>query len=187
MASLHDNQWQAIRTAWEYDPDEPSYNAAAQRAGQKFAFAPPGKSSIDARAKREQWQRRGSLHGIVAAAQRKADHMTTSEGVGIANAGKAQASREESEDKRAEVTVRHRTEWRQVAVLRQEALAIRTTDPDGAMAKMRLAKTAAETTGIQQQGERKAWGLDVLMDVGSLKDMTDEQLEAIANGKVARH
>ncbi len=97
----------------------------------------------------------------------------------------AQASRTESEDLRAEVTARHRQEWKQVAILRQEALAVRVSNPDQAMVKAKLAKIVAETTAIQQAGERKAWGLDILVDPGALKDLTDQQLEDIINGKVA--
>ena len=73
----------------------------------------------------------------------------------------------------------------QIAVLRQEALALRHSNLDQAMAKMKWAKTAAQTTAIQQTGERRAWGMDILVDVGSLKDMSDAQLEAIIHGKVS--
>jgi len=67
---------------------------------------------------------------------------------------KEQAAREESEDLRAEVIARHRTEWRQIVALRQEALAIRSNNPHGAFAKSKLAKINAEITAIQQAGER---------------------------------
>ena len=103
----------------------------------------------------------------------------------VPNPAMAQASRTESEDLRAEVTARHRQEWKQVAILRQEALAVRVSNPDQAMVKAKLAKIVAETTAIQQAGERKAWGLDILVDPGALKDLTDQQLEDIINGKVA--
>ena len=80
MARLSREQWQAIRTIWEYDPDQPSYNTAAGRAAKKHQFAPPGKSTIDDRAKKEGWERRGNMTGINAAAQRKADTLTDSNG-----------------------------------------------------------------------------------------------------------
>lgn len=197
MARLTREQWQAIRTIWEYDPDQPTYNAAAGRAAEKYQFAPPGKSTIDDRAKKEHWERRGSMNGINAAAQRKADALTDSYGnrtvpdakkrnfPGTSSPVLVLSSREEAENKRAEANARHRTEWVQIAVLRQEALGLRNSNLDQAIAKMKLAKTAAETTAIQQTGERKAWGMDILVDVGPLKDMTDAQLEAIINGKVA--
>lgn len=179
MATLHDNQWAAIRTAWEFDPDEPSYNVAAARAGEKFHFAPPAKSSIDARAKRENWIRRGNLNGINSAAQRKADTKTTSDGTSVANAGKAQASREESEDVRAEVLVRHRSEWPAITAMVKEVIDTRNTDPPGAFSKAKLAKTAAETLKIKQDGERKAWGLDEVQNVGDLSNLSDAELEAM--------
>ncbi len=196
IARLSRQQWQAIRTIWEYDPDQPSYNAAAGRATEKYQFAPPSKSTIDDRAKKEGWQRHGSLNGINAAAHRKADTLIDFNGNRTVPDGKAgrflnapepglvQSSRQESENKRAEVNARHRTEWQNVAVLRQEAVAIRNSNPDGAMAKARLAKITAEVTAIQQTGERKAWGLDIQVDMGSMNEMSDEQLEAIIHGKV---
>jgi len=191
MSRLTQDQWKAIRTCWEYDPDEPTYNQAAGRASEKFKFHAPGKTTIESRAKKEGWERRGSLNGINAAAQRKADAMTDSAGNRTASDGKSDASdpklahssREDAENKRAEVTARHRTEWANVAVLRQEALNIRNSNPDGAMVKIKLAKLTAETTAIQQAGERKAWGLDILVDPGALKDLSDAELEAIINGK----
>lgn len=196
MARLNSAQWQAIRTVWEYDPDEPSYNVAAARAAAKKNMAPPSKSTIDDRAKKEGWQRHGNLNGINAAAHRKADTLIDSNGnrtVPDAQTGDFSnapepalllASRQESEDKRAEVTARHRIEWRQIAVLRQEAVNLRNTNLDLALLKIKLAKTTAQTTSIQQTGERKAWGLDILVDVGSIKDLSDEQLAAIIHGKV---
>ena len=195
MARLNSAQWEAIRTVWVYDPDDPSYNVAAARAAVKHDLAPPSKSTIDEKAKKQGWQRHGNLNGINAAAHRKADTLIDCNGNRTApdaktgiffNApepGLVQSSRQESENKRAEVNSRHRTEWLNIAVLRQEALTIRNTNPDGAMAKIKLAKIAAETTSIQQAGERKAWGLDIQVDMGSMKDLSDGQLEEIINGK----
>lgn len=193
MARLSADQWQAIRTSWEYDPDEPTFNEAARRASSKHNFVSPPKSSIDFRAKKDGWERRGSMNGIVSAAHRKADGMVKSDGGPVklddkpdaSSAKKEQVARSESEDLRAEVIARHRAEWKQIAVLRQEALSIRANNPDLAFNKSKLAKINAEITAIQQAGERKAWGLDILVDPGSVKDMTDEQLAAIVSGKVA--
>lgn len=199
MARLNDAQWNAIRSVWEYDPDEPSHEVAAARAGKKYQFKPPSKSNVYARCVKDKWERRGSLNGINAAAQRKADSMVSSDGTrneqneqnaagsakqnGVPNPALAQASRTESEDLRAEVNARHRTEWKNVAVLRQEAVALRNTNADQAMFKAKFVKIIAEATAIQQAGERKAWGLDILVDPGAMKDMTDEQLQAIIDGK----
>ncbi|MFD2377828.1 hypothetical protein ACFSTJ_10595 [Ottowia pentelensis] len=98
----------------------------------------------------------------------------------------AQASREESENKRAELDVRHRTEWRQVAVLRQEALSRRHTDPVEAFNRLKVAKITAEITMLQQNGERRAWGMEMSFDSAQLAEMSDAQLEAIAAGKMPR-
>lgn len=200
MARLTPDQWESIRNCWEYDPDAPSHEVAARRAGDKFKFKPPSKSNVHAKCQKDRWERHGSMTGVNLAAHRKADVLVDSSGNRtiqneqnqisgvkpnqVPNLALAQSAREEAEDKRAEVTARHRTEWANVAVLRQEALAIRNSNPDGAMAKMKLAKLAAETTSIQQSGERKAWGLDIQMDVGSLEHLTDKQLEDIVKGKV---
>jgi len=51
------------------------------------------------------------------------------------------------------VRARHRSEWQQVAALRQEALFERKTDPAGAYAKLRSAKLATEITALQPTGE----------------------------------
>ena len=124
MARLSQSQWQAIRSVWEYDPDEPSYEVAASRAGEKHKFKPPSKSNVYAKCAKENWERRGSLNGINSAAQRKADSLVDASGNrtkqngkggsnqnGVLSAALAQSSREESEDKRAEVNARHRQEW----------------------------------------------------------------------------
>jgi len=71
---------------------------------------------------------------------------------------KAEAIDAEAE-KRAAVVSRHRKEWEQVVMLRQEAVSARGTFGP-AFEKARLAKVTAEMTKIQQEGERKAWGLD---------------------------
>lgn len=72
----------------------------------------------------------------------------------------------------AAVRLRHRKEWEQVVALRQEALALRkpdTINPDredinqaqkDSFNAMKLAKITSEVTQIQQQGERKAWGME---------------------------
>lgn len=184
---LSPEQWQSIRTIWEYDPGEPTYRQASGQASDKFKFTAPGKTTVESRAKKEGWQRKSSLNGINVAAQRKADKMSNSDGSAkVSDASdpkKEQAARLESEDLRAEVLIRHRTEWKNVAVLRQEALVIRASNPDNAFTKAKLAKITAEMTMIQQIGERKAWGLDVIVDPRSVKDMSDEELEAAAAGK----
>jgi len=192
-ARLDSAIWEEIRRHWEYDPDEPAYLVAAARAAEKFNFNPPGKSTIDDRAKREKWERRGTLVGVNSSAHRKADKLVNADGSraetgkpdgnpDTSGAQKAQASRAESEDKRAEVLARHRVEWQQVAVLRQEALNRRSVDRTEAFNWSKLAKITAEMTMIQQIGERRAWGLDTT-DATDVSKLTDAQLEALVKAK----
>lgn len=193
---LTPEQWQAVRTIWEYDPDEPSYDVAGARAGEKHSFFVPTRQSIQERAKKEKWERRASLSGINKAAHRKADAMVSSSGETSKpdkpdgkpdgspdTSGKnIQATREDSEDKRAQVLARHRTEWANIGVLLGEAISIRNNDPVRASDKIRFVKTTAEVTKIKQEGERKAWGLDDLADFDPSK-MTDEELDRFIRGR----
>ena len=57
--------------------------------------------------------------------------------------------------RRADVTNRHRDEWDEHKSLVDEAIGLK----DFEIAK--LAKITAETLKIRQEGERKAWGLDI--------------------------
>ena len=202
MARQHLNPlfWAEIRRHWEYDPDSPSYLLACRRAGEKYQFNPPTKAGIAKRATSEGWERRGSMVGVNQAALRRADALVNSDGTpvdapvdgvsspkrGVESARQAQASNDEAVDKRAEVGARHRIEWQQVGVLRQEALAKRHTDPVEALNRLKVAKITAEITTLQQAGERKAWGMEVMIDPADLSSMSDAQLEAIAAGKTPR-
>lgn len=201
MARQHLNPlfWAEIRRHWEYDSDSPSYLLACRRAGEKYDFNPPTKAGIAKRATSEGWERRGSMTGVNQAALRRADALVNSDGTpvdapvdgvsspkrGVESARQAELSNDEAVNKRADVGARHRQEWAQVAVLRQEALRNRVSDPAGALSRMKLAKITAETTALQQAGERKAWGMDI-PDATDMSQMTDAQLEAIAAGKTPR-
>ena len=202
MARLTAEQWRAIRQVWEFDPDQPSYAEAARAAAARHGFAPPSKVAVGNRARAENWERRGSLSGINQAAHRIADRMGArppSGAPGVQGGGTAYRDpaakpdslsaeyeeRREAELKRAEIRLRHRQEWAQVAKLRQEALQVRSDDPDQAFLRLKLAKIAAETTSIQQAGECRAWGMDELIDPARLKSLSDAQLEALVAGKSA--
>lgn len=210
---LTDAEWASIRQVWEYEPTHPSYVQAALLASEKYGFTPPGKSSIADRATKEKWERKGTMAGVNAAAQRKADTLSghpdaqpdgepdasgTKKGVGKPDAPPPspdveQSAREDAENLRAKVLARHRKEWEQVAQLRQEAVKRRhhavenpTGDTKEAFEKAKLAKITAEMTAIQQHGERKAWGLDIVVDPDQLKSMSEEDLALIASGKAPR-
>lgn len=189
MARINVEHWDAIKTVWEYSPDELSYSDSAQKAALKHGFTPPSRQSIAKKAKIDNWQRKSSLAGINQAAHRIADGLVDSNGdkvdavVDGETAIKEQAERSDSEQKRAEVRARHRTEWRQVVTLRQEALVNRTVDPIASFNRMKIAKMTAEVTQLQQAGECKAWGLDELLDPSRLRGLSDEQLEKLAKGE----
>ena len=187
-------QWAAVRLAWEYDVDMPSYDVAAARAAEKLDSTPPSRQAISKRFTRVQklgspWQRCGSLSGINQAAQRKADSLV--DWVNLRNGDRptleppdelraqfTQEVRQESEDKRAAVLARHRDEWRKIIELRREALNL----PDS-FERAKLAKISAEITSIQQAGERKAWGLDDI-HIPDMSRKSDSELRAILDGKL---
>ncbi|WP_432744250.1 hypothetical protein ABXJ76_03815 [Methylobacter sp. G7] len=195
MARLTQKNWQAVRDVWEFDSDQPSMTVASERAGAKFGFKPPPKGTLslhmgnDAKAG-VPWVRRGTMTGIVSAAHRKADHLVNSddeptkmnEKLNAISAKKEQAGRDESEDLRAAVIARHRREWNIVLLLRQEALVDRKVDHKKSFEMSKLAKINAELTKIQQDGERRAWGLDdIAVDVTKL---SDAQLQDLIAGKM---
>lgn len=185
---LKPENWEAIRQVYEYGPDRPSLAECARRAGTLHGFRIPSAVSVYKRSVKEGWQRYGTIAGITQAAQRKADRMVKADG-SPEEADPAPREipsrevREESEDKRAEVLARHRREWRQVVMLRQEAVDVRETDLEDAAARIRFAKQVAETTQIQQAGERKAWGLDDFAQMPDMSQLSDAQLMAFLSSK----
>lgn len=62
---------------------------------------------------------------------------------------------------RDEVLARHRKEWSAPRALAAEATRMRETDPIKAMERAKLGKILAETLKLTQDGERKAFGIDV--------------------------
>ena len=93
-ARLTPEQWQSVRTVWEYDPDEPSLTVAAERAAKKHKFTAPNKSSLSRKMEADvkagqPWERRASLNGINKAAHRKADGMVDSGGNTTQQIGRA--------------------------------------------------------------------------------------------------
>ncbi|WP_158702917.1 hypothetical protein [Melaminivora suipulveris] len=188
--------WAEIRHAWEYGPDAPSYSVAAARAAQKLGFKAPGRPAVCRRAGAEGWQRRGSMEGVAAAAHEKADALATGANAregkktgaapAVRDALALQDARDEAADVRAAILDRHRREWDTVGVLVEEAHARRGADPADAFNRMKLAKITAETITLRQVGERRAWGMETIIDTSRLSEMSDAQLEALAAGKVPR-
>lgn len=184
-------QWAAVRRIYEYDTDQPSSAVASRRAAEKLKFTPPTPQAVQKKIKEQQWKRHGSLVGIVESAQIKADRLavgangsiTAAPPVDESQSAMVEAARQESADKRAEVLARHRAEWKQIVVLRQEAINKRRAALPESLDALRLAKLAAETTKIQQDGERRAWGLDELPPLPDFAKLTDDELRRMASGR----
>lgn len=184
---LTEAQWDAIRRSYEYDHDNPSMEMSANRAAEKLGFGAPTRAAVHKRSKAEGWVRRGSMAGIVDAAHRKADRMVQSDGRSEPDPlGEklAYEARQESEDKRAEVLARHRAEWQDVITLRQEAIDLREESRSESMDRAKLAKTVAEVTKLHQDGERRAWGLDEVIALPDMNKMSEDELRAVAAGRV---
>ncbi|MFA5922580.1 MAG: hypothetical protein WC856_15040 [Methylococcaceae bacterium] len=208
MAQLKPEQWQAIRTSYEHDIDKPSVEVAAERAALKFNFKPPHRSAIYFRLKKDEtngapWVRVSSMHGINIVAQKKADQIAIDKNTDEkldkkldekskldANPiKKAQASKEESEDLRASVLVRHREDLSEarngtIAAKEKHKTAVTMDDKRIAFEDLKAAKIHTETLRLTQDGERKAWNLD---DPPDLSKYSIAQLEeAKITGKLPR-
>lgn len=163
MPRLTTDQWAAIRIEWEGEPLA-TFSGLAIKHG-------VNKSEVSRTAKRQNWAKTGQLASINESAQRKADLLTDSDGNPTQRKPNAVdlASRTESEDLRAAVTARHRTEWAELEGFRKSALvAMKKAHESGDKEGWAIAKIAADTAKanlsaleIKQGGERKAWGLDV--------------------------
>lgn len=174
-AKLTDDQWAAIRAAWEEDPAI-TYEGAAIRAAKEGGFRVPSKGRISQKVKAEGgWSKRGQLSSINEAAQRLADKAKLNAEVNSYSPDRL-AARSESERLRAEILTRHRQEWEELDEARRAALnkmrECYQPNKDGGKnlsgrEEWTVAKMAAETLKInlnsleiKQAGERKSWGLD---------------------------
>ena len=173
--NLTNDQWAAIRAAWEEDPTI-TYEGAAIRAAKEGGFRVPSKGRISQKVKAEGgWSKRGQLSGINEAAQRLADKAKLNAEINSFSPERL-AARSDSERLRAEILTRHRQEWEELDEVRRAALdkmrACYQPSEDGspnlaAREEWAIAKIAAETAKInlnaleiKQAGERKSWGLD---------------------------
>jgi len=180
--------WAEIRRHWEFDVDSPSFSQAAARAANAHGFAPPVRSAVHRKAEKERWERRGNMTGVAAAAHLQADVAMSEDGgaskkSAVAGAVAAQQSFSEAVEDHAQVLARHRREWSVIGQLRSEALEHRQDDPVGSFNRAKLAKISAETLALKQNGERRAWGLDVPEIPPDFSKLSDEQLERLAAGK----
>lgn len=166
MPRLTADQWAAIRLEWEGEPTA-TYLGLADNYGVAV-------SSISRKATTEGWTKKNQLATINEAAQRKADLRVDANG----NATQTQrdgtvldlANRNESEDVRAEILVRHRHEWAELENFRAISLErMIAAKESGDREPWQVAKIAADTAlanmrtlEAKQAGERKAWGMDVM-------------------------
>jgi len=156
---------------WEGEP-----MATFGRLSEKFDI---NKSEISRKAAKEGWTKRGVIGDINEAAQRKADGRCDADG----NPTKKPTGQREpnvvdlpqriiSEDLRADVLVRHRKEWAELISFRKSALAaMKAAHENGDKISWQVAKMAADTAlanlralAVAQEGERKAWGLDLKVE-----------------------
>ncbi len=134
--------WEKARKAWEVGPAL-SYVDIAQELGVT-------RQAVSRRARREGWTKRATTREVVEKAHVKADRRT----VDLQDVPNGKPE-EVAVDLRARVLERHRKEWDGVRQRVYEAL--RKDDFE----KAKLGKISAESIRIIQDGERKAWGLDV--------------------------
>lgn len=159
---VSDQRWLELQALWEREPKE-DFGTIAERAG-------VSRERVRQKAAEMGWQRRADLPHVVAVAHMKADaHFLPAQVPGeevrqapavarppaVPSARVEGTADERSSELRADIAVRHRREWGVVRALLNEAVKVRD------LGKAKLAKVAAETLKVTQDGERKAWGMDV--------------------------
>lgn len=155
-----DERFAAARAIYEGTPGM-SLAKAAEQVG-------IGKSSLERRARAEGWRKNHVMGQMTEAAQKAADafKMRVAELGPEADAEQkqvivAEVVEEHAIDLRAKMLDRHRREWAAPRAMSAEAVSLRLSDPYKSFERAKLAKITAETLKIVQDGERKAWGLDV--------------------------
>ena len=160
---IPDERFVAARALYESTPGMTLAKVAAETG--------IGKSTLERRANTEGWKKnytRTDLQPLTGAAHAAADkyqHKMAELGPEVTAEEKAAVVAEVVEevaiDERAKILDRHRREWAAPRAMSAEAVRMRERDPDGAFARAKMAKITAETLKIVQDGERKAWGIDV--------------------------
>lgn len=127
-----------------------------------------GKTTCERYANNEGWKKNHKFGDMTPEAQAAADRFerkmeefgpeATADDVSRAV---AEVVHEVAVDARAEMLDRHRREWAAPRAMSAEAVRMRDTDADKAFHRAKMAKITSETLKIIQDGERKAWGLDV--------------------------
>lgn len=195
MPALTAKQWQECRDLYESEPIW-SLGKLAERFGVE-------KSTVSRRRAAEGWTRKGELAEIAQDAQLRADASNDPE-------HRKKLMQEEAVNLRAGIIADHRTQWAEVEPRRAEAiLKLDKAMETGSDADMKVAKDAitallnhVRALAAKQEGERKAWGLDVDPKIpndgrdyvliersGSafddyLRNLSLEELEDLAAGKL---
>jgi hypothetical protein len=177
---LTKEQWQEIRTRWENDPRDGYFWLVTELS------LSVTNNTILVKAKREGWTKLVGLKMVTEQAHRKADsHFTVCVDDGFVTAVTdsdpnfvTAVTNETAVDLRASIIEEHRNEWSS----HRTTFTIKAmTDYDIA----RTAKLAGETLRIRQEGERKAWGLDINVEDTSSGMSTDSEMEAIYSKAMA--
>ena len=170
MARLTDDQWAEIRAKFEA-------GATARELAAAYGIS---HTAINKKAGKEGWTR--NIEPVI---RRKVSEKVSGY-VSTDNPKKRAEAIDAEAEKRATIIERHRGEWpeaREMVERGREAhkVAENLNEKRIAFEDLKAAKIASETLKIIQEGERKAWGLDAVIDVTAL---TDEQLAAIAKGRM---
>jgi hypothetical protein len=204
MARLSNDEWTEMRAEWEASPRQ-GLTWLIKASGGRWEIT---EEAIRRRRAADGWQKRGAMADVVKRAREGADRLSAARpgaadppspipgsegpeaGVGGAQVGAAPAKNESLavalEDPAADLRMRlidtHRQEWRAVRQLVYAAM------QEGRNAsgfdKAKFAKISTEALRNIQEGERRAWSLDA--DLIDFNALTDEQLTALAAGKVPK-
>ena len=187
MPRLTADQWESVRAKREV-------GATFRELGAEFNIS---HQAIMKRSQREGWGDGSSLRAQIA---RKVDEKIAK--VDSGNLKKRAEAIDAEAARRAAVIDKHRDEWEAARQMARAAKADHESVEDripadiedplerqqvllamkrAAFENLKAAKIHTETVKIVQEGERKAWGLDLIVDVTQL---TDEQLAALAAGRM---
>lgn len=172
MPRLTQDQWGDARAMREAGA---SLSEVAERIG-------VDRAAVSRRAKKEGW---GDGADIADAIRKKVTEKVTGI-VTPCNPKKRAEAIDAEADRRAAVIERHREEWPKVREMLETGREAHKNAEDVeekrlAFEDLKAAKISSETIKFIQEGERKAWGLDQIVDVTKL---TDEQLANVAKGKM---
>ncbi|CAK0775967.1 hypothetical protein CCP3SC15_530004 [Gammaproteobacteria bacterium] len=184
-SKLTDKQWLECRIRWEDEPRD-GYAWLVAELG-----LPVSDEAIRKRALKDGWRKKGGLSSIVQQAQLRADIRTANRLVG-AKVGEVggEVGGSEAVDLRSKIIETHRDEWakhrgyfplKDIAGI-DEGNGER-GEPNLDLAK--AAKAAAEVLKLRQDGERRAWGLDAVVQSED-HAVSTEELDRIYEEGMAR-